>query len=260
MFFDSHCHLDLAPLGADLDAVLDRAVQAGVSRILIPSVSREKWKDVEASCQFPHPIRRYIALGMHPCFMKYHKDQADLDALESQLQSSNDVIAVGECGLDLFIDNPQEERQKALFKAQLDLALAYKRPVIIHSRRSLDQVIKMLRHTRPDRGGVVHAFSGSEQQAKQLWDLGIRLGIGGTLTYERAQRLARVVKAMPLTSLLLETDAPDMPLFGFQGTANEPAQVARVAQAVARLRNQSLQEIALQTTENAQSLFLQRSA
>ena len=260
MLFDSHCHLDLAPLGADLTAVLDRAAQAGVSQILIPGVCREKWKDVAASCQVSHSITRYISFGLHPCFLEYHKDQTDLDALESSLQSSDDVIAVGECGLDLFIDNPQEERQKALFKAQLDLALKYKRPVIIHARRALDQVIKMLRYTRPERGGVVHAFSGSEQQAKQLWDLGIRLGIGGTVTYERAQRLARVVKTMPLTSLLLETDAPDMPLCGFQGTANEPAQVARVAQAVASLRNQSLQEIALQTTANAQSLFLQRSA
>lgn len=256
---DTHCHLDFEPLSGVsnpeyLQLTLALAQAEKVSSIIVPAVTSSRWQAVLDVCAAPGPIKRYPALGLHPCFLNEHLDD-DLEQLESALTQFSDIKAVGETGLDLFIDAPDFERQLELFEGQVLLAKQFDLPLLMHGRRAVDQIIKVLRQHQPPAGGVLHAFSGSEQQAKQLWDLGFMIGIGGSITYERAQKLRRVVKAVPLESILLETDAPDMPMQGFQGEPNWPHRVGYAARTLAELRGESVEKVAKQTTANARRLL-----
>jgi len=256
---DTHCHLDFEPLSGvsnpeKLRLTLSLAQAEGVSTIIVPAVSASRWDAVLRVCADVGPVKCLPALGMHPCFLAEHRDD-DLLLLEQYLQAHSQVKALGECGLDLYVDEPQEARQIRLLDSQIELAKRFELPLLLHGRRAVDQVIKRLRQKRPPAGGVLHAFSGSEQQAKQLWDLGFYIGIGGSITYERAQRLRRVVKAVPLESILLETDAPDMPMSGFQGEPNWPHRVGYAARTLAAIRGVDVVEIAHQTSANARRLL-----
>lgn len=163
-------------------------------------------------------------------------------------------VAVGECGLDYFVEGLDRDQQQRYFVEQLRLAREFDLPVIVHARRAVDAVIEAIRQIGGLRG-VVHSFPGSPEQARQLWRLGFMLGIGGPVTYERAARLRRLVASMPIEHLLLETDAPDQPGAGHQGERNEPARLVEVCEAVAALRGVDVAEIAVSTTRNAVRLF-----
>ncbi len=164
------------------------------------------------------------------------------------------LVAVGECGLDLRSHVPQEG-QLEMFEAQIKLAMEHEQPLIVHSVRANDTVAKILRRLRPARGGVIHAFSGSLQQAEAFWQLGFRLGIGGVISFERANKTREAVRDMPLESLLLETDAPDMPLQGQQGAPNTPANLPKIAQLLADLRQQPLAHVASVLRESTLHAF-----
>ena len=252
---DSHCHLDFPELAEGLEQELDACADAGVNQIIIPGVTSADWQRVITCTELQHPVTRYAALGLHPCFLNHHSFKADIERIESLLRTHSKIVAVGECGLDLFIENPQLELQQQLFDAQLELAKQFNLPVILHVRRSVDLVLKSLRRHKLKAGGVAHAFSGSIQQAQEFAKLGFKIGIGGSITYERAQRLRKVSVDISLTQILLETDAPDMPLNGFQGEPNRPSRVALVAECLAQLRGISVEEVAAQTTANAKQLF-----
>ncbi|MBX3725242.1 MAG: TatD family hydrolase [Xanthomonadales bacterium] len=250
LLFDSHCHLDVAEFNADRDAVLARARAAGVCLQLLPAIDAAGWpalRDLCAATPGLHP-----AFGLHPLFMDRHRP-AHLKALRDWLQRERPV-AVGECGLDFWTGNDDAPAQMALFEGQLRLAREFDLPVVLHARKALDAVIAALRRTGGLRG-VVHSFSGSPQQARQLWDLGFHLGIGGPVTYPRARRLRALVADMPANWLLLETDSPDQPPCGCQGRRNEPARLAQVVLEVAMLRNEPPDALAATTTANACRLF-----
>jgi TatD DNase family protein len=176
-----------------------------------------------------------------------------VDALSSWLRDEN-AVAVGEIGLDFHLEDLDPEAQRHFFLRQLQVAREHELPVIVHARGALEEVSLTLRRTGGLRG-VVHSFSGSEQQAQHLWDIGFCLGIGGPVTYDRAQRLRRIVSHMPLDFLLLESDAPDQPDAAHRGQRNEPARVADVLRCIAGLRDESEAEIAAATTANAHRLF-----
>ena len=163
-------------------------------------------------------------------------------------------VAVGECGLDFYVPDLDVDTQRTYFERQLALAREYDLPVILHARRALDDVTAAIRRAGNLRG-VVHSFSGSPEQAQQLWKLGFHIGIGGPVTYERAHRLREIVATMPIEHLLLETDSPDQPLCGHQGHRNEPARLLDVCQAIAKLRGTESEEIANATTRNCERLF-----
>lgn len=256
---DTHCHLDFEPLSGVsnpeyLQLTLALAQAEKVSTIFVPAVTASRWQAVLDVCAVAGPVKRYPALGLHPCFLSEHVDD-DLERLEVALAQHSEIRAVGETGLDLYIDAPEIDRQLRLFEGQVQLANQFNLPLLLHGRRAVDQVIKVLRQHEPKAGGVLHAFSGSEQQAKQLWELGFLIGIGGSITYERAQKLRRVVKSVPLESILLETDAPDMPMQGFQGEPNWPHRVGYAARTLAELRGDTVEAIAAQTTANARRLL-----
>ena len=249
---DSHCHLDLAAFDRDREAVTLSAATVGVSDIIIPAVEAQTWTALARLCQRERSVSLHAAYGLHPMFMGQHTKQHLLD-LEQQLSSAQS-IAVGECGLDFFIPEHDKSRQLDFFTAQLDLAVQFKLPVIIHSRKSLDFVLKELR-IRPSLSGVVHSFSGSLQQAKQLLDLGFYLGFGGPVTYNRATKLRALVQTLPLDGLLLETDAPDQPDATHYGLRNQSAWIVDIAECFAALRNESVEYIAEVTTSNALRVF-----
>ena len=189
---------------------------------------------------------------MHPLFLDHHRPE-HLDQLAVWL-AEHPAVAVGEIGLDYFIQELDREEQQIYFERQLRVARDFDLPVIVHARRAMDEVTATLRRIGGLRG-VVHSFSGSEQQAEQLWRLGFHIGIGGPVTYERAQRLRRIVASMPIEHLLLETDAPDQPGSSHRGERNEPAHLAAVLRVVSELRGSSEEEVAAATTANAKSLF-----
>ena len=253
---DSHCHINLACFDADRQVVLQRALENNISDIIVPAIVASHWQSLTSlGKQYSH---LKIAYGLHPMFMSQHQ-QHDLETLEQWLQAET-AIAVGECGLDFFIFDQHTDIQQAkknqqhLFIQQLALAKHYKLPVIIHSRKSLDLVLKEIRQ-QPDLHGVVHSFSGSQQQAHQLIDQGFYLGFGGPITYTRAKKLRHLVRNLPLDALLLETDAPDQPDASHYGLRNEPAFLVNIAQTVAQLRGISIQQVADITTDNAKKLF-----
>jgi len=248
--YDSHCHLDAPGFDPDRVQVLARAQAAGVGRQLVPAVCRQAWPAIKRLCA-DHPGLK-PAYGLHPMFLDRHRPE-DLEELEGWLAAERPA-AVGECGLDFFVEGLDPERQRFFFDRQLRLARQFDLPLVLHARRAVDEVIASLRRIGGLRG-VVHSWSGSEEQARQLFALGFHLGIGGPVTYERARRLRRTVAGMPLQYLLLETDAPDQPDAWHRGERNEPARLPLVLEAVAALRGQSPQDVAEATTANAERLF-----
>ena len=247
---DSHCHLDAPEFDRDRADVIARACRAGVHAQVVPAVTAGDWPKLREVCRAGEGL--HPAYGLHPVFLDAHRS-AHLDALHGWLERERPV-AVGECGLDYYIEGLDRETQQAYFDGQLRLAREFDLPVIVHARRAVDAVIASLRRVGGLRG-VVHSWSGSEEQARQLWKLGFLLGVGGPVTYERARRLRRLVATMPLEHLLLETDAPDQPDSEIRGQRNEPARLACVLDAVAQLRGEPPAEIARATSDNARRLF-----
>ncbi|MCW2475383.1 MULTISPECIES: TatD family hydrolase [unclassified Symbiopectobacterium] len=252
-FIDTHCHYDFPPLSENEVANIALAATAGVTHILVPAVESRYFARITALSQ-AHP-EIYAALGLHPLYIAHHQD-SDVDLLEQQLRQRDDrLIAVGEIGLDLYMAEPRFERQCELLEAQLALAKRYDLPVMLHSRRTHDRLAQLLRRIDVPRKGVVHGFAGSEQQALAFIKLGYCIGVGGTITYPRANKTRQAISRLPLDSLLLETDAPDMPLNGFQGHPNRPERAANVFHTLCELRSEPPEVIADALYRNTCRLF-----
>jgi TatD DNase family protein len=247
---DTHAHLDDRSFDGDRTDMFERSAAAGVRRWIVPAIDRGNWEKVELLARSREGVS--AAYGLHPLFLASHED-SHLDELPDWLERRG-AVAVGEIGLDFYVEGLDADRQRALFHRQLHVAREHDLPVIVHARRAFEEVIHTLRRIGGLRG-VVHSFSGSEEQARQLFDLGFHIGIGGPVTYDRAHRIHRVVAAMPLEWLLLETDAPDQPCAARRGERNEPAYMPDVLRTVARLRDEPEAHVAARTTANARALF-----
>jgi TatD DNase family protein len=247
---DSHCHLDATEFDHDRDAVIARARAAGVSRQLVPAVSAASWPKLRDVCVGIDGL--FPAYGLHPMYLQEHRDE-HLAELDAWIQREH-PRAIGECGLDFFVDGLDPQAQQHFFDGQLRLAREHALPLIVHARRSVDAVIASIKRIGGLRG-VVHSFSGSTEQARQLAQLGFMIGLGGPVTYERANRLRKLAASVPIESLLLETDAPDQPDAGIRGQRNEPARLANVLQVIAGLRGETPAAIAAATSANAERLF-----
>jgi len=247
---DSHCHLDADEFDPDRAAVLQRAGAAGVVAQLVPATVAAGWPKLRQVCQAQAGL--YPAYGLHPVFLPEHRPE-HLDQLQEWIERER-PLAIGECGLDYFIEDLDHAMQARYFDGQLALARRYALPVIVHARRAVEAVIQAIRKAGEVRG-VVHSFAGSPEQARQLWEHGFMIGLGGPVSYERAQRLRHLAATMPLRHLLLETDAPDQPDAGIRGQRNEPARLAHIAQVIAQLRGAEAADIAAHTADNARRLF-----
>ncbi|HET7125762.1 MAG TPA: TatD family hydrolase [Lysobacter sp.] len=247
---DSHSHFDAAEFDADRAQAHARALDAGVARQVVPAVDAAGWPKLKAICaELPGLFPAY---GLHPMYLESHRPE-HLRELREWIEREHPV-AVGECGLDYFVEGLDKETQDFYFEAQLQLAREFELPVIVHARRAVDAVIAAIRKVDGVRG-VVHSFSGSAEQAAQLHKLGFLLGLGGPVTHERANRLRKFVATMPLEQLLLETDAPDQPGAAHRGERNEPAYLPEVLDVIAGLRGMEREELAAATTANAERLF-----
>lgn len=258
-WIDTHCHLDAAEFARDADAVRARARANGVAHCILPAVEVGNFQAVRGLAQRHGDS---YALGIHPlCTAAAQPEHLELlDEALTEARTDPRLVAVGEIGLDFFQSDLDPARQDRIFAAQLSLARRHGLPVILHVRRSADQLLKHLR--RAGVHGIAHAFNGSAQQADEFVKLGFKLGFGGAVTFERAQQIRRLAAALPLSALVLETDAPDIPpqwLYrtvtqreeGHPQGRNEPAELPRIAQVVAQLRGISLEALALATRDNA---------
>ena len=247
MFIDSHCHLDFKEFDSDRAAVLEKAKQNRVSNILIPAVSFDSWnRTINISQRHHLPF----ALGLHPMFIAQHQPH-HLSHLDSWLAAEN-PCAVGEIGLDFFDKQLDPDKQRTYFEKQLIIANRHQLPVIIHCRKAHDECIQLFNNNL-NTGGIIHAFNGSVQQAWKYIEMGFLLGFGGMLTYSRSTKLRKLVQELPLSSIALETDAPDMTVAQHRGKRNSPAYIPLIAKAVAEIKAISVMEVAQITTDNVQS-------
>ena len=247
---DSHCHLDVADFAADLPESLSRGRAKGIEAFVVPAIDFSSWPGLQALAMHYPAIKP--AFGLHPMFLAEHR-QEHLDALPDWLQKP-ECVAVGECGLDFFVPGLDAAAQETIFIEHIKLAKQFNKPLIIHARKATERVIQLLKQHGPVTG-VIHSYSGSLEQARQLVAMGFYLGIAGPITYPRSNRIRAIVQDVPLESLLLETDAPDQPLFGEQGRRNEPCFLPRVAEAVADAKQLAVEDVAMQTSTNAMRLF-----
>lgn len=247
---DTHAHIDVDEFEGDRAEVIARARAAGVTRQIVPAIEAATWPKLREVCRSFDGL--HPAYGLHPVFLDRHADD-DIDRLRDWLTRER-PLAVGECGLDHFVEGLDPARQRRLFDAHLRLAREFDLPLVVHARRAVDEVIAAVRRIGGVRG-VVHSFSGSPQQAEMLWRNGFLIGLGGPVTYPRATRLRALAATAPIEGLVLETDAPDQPDADHRGGRNEPARLMRVAEVVAGLRGQSVEAVAYATTANAERLF-----
>lgn len=247
---DSHCHLDDDRFDDDRNQVMQRSLDKGIHQWIIPATTARRWSKIKQISESYEGV--YASYGLHPMFMQDHKLDhiAQLDSWLDQ----HDSVAVGECGLDFYQTDKGRVQQIDLFKAQLDLAANHRLPVIIHARKALDLILHELRRSAVG-SGVIHSFSGSLQQAQQLVDLGFKLGIAATVSFERANKLRRVVREIDIDALLIETDAPDQPGAGHRGQRNEPAFMIDHLRVMAELRDMLVTELGQKLAQNCKALF-----
>ena len=250
MIIDSHCHIDFADFDSDRDAVLQHAYSLGIHKIVVPGVMQSSWQKIKDCCD-TYP-QLYPCYGLHPYFINQHRKD-DLIKLSEWIQT-NRAVAIGECGLDYYLKNLDKTSQQFYFEKQLDIAIEHNLPVVIHARKSTEDVILAIKQ-RPSLRGMIHSYSGSYEQALQLIDKNFYLSFGGPVTHDKSTKLRKLVASLPLSSILVETDAPDQPTAQARSRRNEPANITEVIQSVASLHNTNIDEVSRITSENAKTLF-----
>ncbi|QXI33090.1 TatD family hydrolase [Pseudomonas promysalinigenes] len=252
---DTHTHLDFPDFDADRSQLLANAAARGVQRMVVLGVYQANFQRVwDLACAEGGV---YAALGLHPVYLDQHRPEhlQQLREWLTRLQGDPRLCAVGEFGLDYYLEGLDKQRQQALFEAQLQLACDFALPALLHVRRSHAQVIATLKRYKPSRGGVIHAFAGSYEEAREYIKLGFCLGLGGAATWPQALRLRKTVARLPLDSIVLETDSPDMAPAMFAGQRNSPEHLPEIAQALAELIGIAPEALAEASSRNAYELF-----
>lgn len=247
---DSHCHLDFKVFDNDRLEVLQRAKDNNISDIVIPGTEKIYWDRIRQLCESHAQL--HACYGLHPYWLS-NTNKQDTLALDAYIEA-NKPVALGECGLDYRPRQADKKIQLDFLEAQLTIASNHQLPVVIHSVKATEEIIKTIKKLKKLKG-MIHSFSGSSEQAKQLIDLSFYISLGGSVTYDNAKRIKKVAKEIPLTSLLLETDSPDQPDKKNHGKRNEPAYLVNTLDVISALRDESRETIAQQTTLNAKTLF-----
>jgi len=249
---DSHCHLYAEEFNTDRPAMMQRAAAAGVDRFYLPAIDSSITESM-LQMETDYPGRCFAMMGLHPCSVK--------ENYEDEMQLAGDWLlkrkfaAIGETGLDFYWDKTFVPQQYDAFKRQVEWAKQYRIPVVIHSRQSTQECIDVIKELyTSELTGIFHCFGGSLTEAEQITGLGFYLGIGGVVTYKNAG-LAEVIEKIPLSSIVLETDAPYLTPVPFRGKRNESAYLTYIAQKIAAMKNTALESVAAITTQNAQNLF-----
>ncbi|MDF0730201.1 TatD family hydrolase [Pseudomonas entomophila] len=252
---DTHTHLDFPDFDADRERLLANATARGVARMVVLGVYQDNWQRVwDLACA---DERLPAALGLHPVYLEQHRPEhlAQLRQWLERLRGDPRLCAVGEFGLDYYLPELDKQRQQALFEAQLQMACDFELPSLLHVRRSHAQVIATLKRYKPVRGGIIHAFAGSYEEAREYIKLGFRLGLGGAATWPQALRLRKTLPRLPLESMVLETDAPDMAPVMFPGVRNSPEHLPEIAEALAGVIGVEVGVLAEVSSRNACEVF-----
>ena len=252
---DTHTHLDFPDFDADRPQLLARSRALGVEKMVVLGVYQSNWQRVWVLVQTDSQL--YAAFGLHPVYLNDHRPEQviELEQWLSRLAGHPQLCAVGEIGLDYFLPELDRDGQQTLFEAQLQLAADFQQPALLHVRRSHAQVIATLKRLRLKRGGIVHAFAGSREEAREYIKLGFKLGLGGAATWPQALRLRIVIADLPLDALVLETDAPDMAPAMHPNQRNSPEYLPDICQALAEVMGISPERLAEATTANACEVF-----
>jgi len=252
---DTHTHLDFPDFDADRTALLAESRALGVQRMVVLGVYQGNWQRVWDLVQSDPDL--HAAFGLHPVYLDQHQpeDLPELGDWLTRLAGHRQLCAVGEIGLDYFIETLDRERQQALFDAQLQLAVDFDLPALIHVRRSHAAVIATLKRFRLKRAGIIHAFSGSKEEAREYIKLGFKLGLGGAATWPQALRMHRVLAELPLDAVVLETDSPDMAPAMFADQRNSPAHLPDICAALAKIMGISPEQLAAVSSANAREVF-----
>ncbi|CAM4032780.1 putative metal-dependent hydrolase YjjV [Pseudomonas reidholzensis] len=252
---DTHTHLDFPEFDGDRQPLLDNATARGVERMVVLGVHAEHFQRVwDLACAEP---RVRVALGLHPVYLQQHRAEhlLELRGWLERLRGDDRLCAVGEFGLDYYLPELDPQAQQTLFEAQLQMACDVDLPALLHVRRSHAQVIATLKRYKPARAGIIHAFAGSYEEAREYIKLGFKLGLGGAATWPQALRLRKTVARLPLASVVLETDSPDMAPAMFAGVRNSPEHLPEIAGALAELMGIEVEALAEASTRNACELF-----
>ena len=252
---DTHTHLDFPDFDADRTEVLARSSALGVQRMVVLGVYQANWQRLWQLVEATDGL--HAAFGLHPVYLDEHQPQhlAELRDWLGRLAGHRKLCAVGEFGLDYYLEALDRQRQQALFEAQLGLAVDFQLPALLHVRRAHAATIATLKRFRPPRAGIVHAFAGSYEEAREYIKLGFRLGLGGAATWPQANRLRKVVARLPLESIVLETDAPDMAPAMHPNQRNSPEYLADICAELAALRGVTAEELAAASSRNADEVF-----
>ena len=252
ILIDTHCHLYSKEFGRDLEEVFQRAEKEGVDRFYLPAIDSH-CQDALLALEAWYPGKCFGMTGLHPCHVK-EDHAAELEFVEVEL-ARRSWVALGEIGLDFYWDRTFEAAQYAAFHVQIEWALHYDLPIVIHSRESMKESIGVVQeHQRGGLRGIFHCFSGDAQAAREIVDLGFFLGIGGVLTYKNSG-LPDAIRDVPLEFLVLETDAPYLAPVPFRGKRNESSYLRYVVAKLAEVKGLSVEEVAAATTANAQKIF-----
>ena len=252
---DTHTHLDFPDFDADRPRLMADAAARGVERMVVLGVYRANFQRVwDLACS---DARIHAALGLHPIYLEQHRPEHLVQLREwlERLRGDPRLCAVGEFGLDYYVETLDKQRQQALFEAQLQMACDFELPALLHVRRSHAQVIATLKRYKPARAGIIHAFAGSYEEAREYIKLGFRLGLGGAGTWPQALRLRKTLPRLPLESIVLETDSPDMAPVMFAGERNSPEHLPEIAQALAEVIGIEVELLAEATSKNTCELF-----
>lgn len=252
---DSHTHLDFADFDDDRQALLAQSRALGVRRMVVLGVYQRNWQRVWDLVQSDPDL--HAAFGLHPVYLDEHQpdDLRQLADWLSRLAGHRQLCAVGEFGLDYYLPTLDRQRQQTLFEAQLQLASDFQLPALLHVRRSHAQVIATLKRFKLQRGGIIHAFAGSREEALEYIKLGFKLGLGGAATWPQALRMHKVIAGLSLDAVVLETDSPDMAPAMYPGQRNSPAHLPAICAALAEIMGISPEQLAATSTANACQLF-----
>lgn len=252
MFIDSHCHLDFPCFADDRELLLQQLKQKQISNVIIPATQKGAWLDIQGLCATHKSL--YYALGIHPHFLDSFQEN-DLQVLTELLENRDKrCVAVGEIGLDKYAQTDLQQ-QEAIFIKQLQIAQKFNLPVILHIVKQQSRVLEILKAQKFTQGGVYHAFSGSYEVALEFIKLGFKFGIGGVITYPDSRKTKQTVSRLPVESLLLETDAPDMPVYQQQQEHNSPVNLLAIFEALVEFRSESKDCLATQIYKNTQRIF-----
>ncbi|WMJ00782.1 TatD family hydrolase [Pseudomonas chlororaphis subsp. aurantiaca] len=252
---DSHTHLDFPDFDADRQTLLAASRALGVRRMVVLGVYQRNWQRLWELVQSDADL--YAAFGLHPVYLDEHQpaDLIELGDWLTRLAGHPQLCAVGEIGLDYFLEQLDRQRQQQLFEAQLQLAADFQLPALLHVRRSHAAVIATLKRFKLKRAGIIHAFAGSREEAREYIKLGFKLGLGGAATWPQALRLRKVIADLPLDAVVLETDSPDMAPVMYPGQRNSPQHLPEICAALAEIMAVSPEQLAAASTTNACALF-----